>query len=293
MGVTVVLGREDDLCCKLVKDRLRATGRETVFLPENELFPGLEFVWELRKGNSRGSVGFAAPAVEFAQIDGVLARFSGITTSAEEHQTKDGQYLNSEWHALARGYVHSLPCPVVNRLRPELWYKMRLTVPDMVSLLPAMKFRLPRTMVTTKYQDARAFFRLCHRRMRYSPLSLPSNYRIERDEDLEKLLPLSKALPLCLTEILAGDSIQAFVVGKEVVFDGPRHETAATLCLEAAATLGLSFCECELVRTPAGEWYCLGIQCMPYLYSCSEETRGAITDRLLVALGAAELRRAA
>jgi hypothetical protein len=293
MGAILILGREDDLCCTLVKDRLAAAGRETVFLPENELFPGIEFLWELRDGKSRGSVGFSRPAVDFDRIDGVLARFSGITTSAEDHQTRDGQYLNSEWHALARGFVHCLPCPVVNRLRPELWYKYRLTVPDIVSLLPAVKFRLPRTMVTTKYHDARAFFRLCHRRIRYSPLSLLSNYTIEREEDLEKLEPLSKTLPLSLTEIVEGETVQAFVVGNTAVFDGTYNEPAARLCLESAATLGLSFCEFDLVKTPAGDWYCLGIQCSPYLFGCSEDTRSILADRLIAVLSATELRRAA
>jgi hypothetical protein len=293
MGVILVLGREDDFCCKLVRDRLDAAGRETVFLPENELFPGVDFLWEIRGGKSRGAVGFRSPAVEFDRIDGVLARFSGITTSPEDHQTPDGQYLNSEWHALARGYVHSLPCPVVNRLRSELWYKHRLTVPDIVSMLPTVKFRLPRTMVTTKYHDARAFFRLCHRRIRYSPLSVPSNHLIERDEDLEKLEPLSKTLPLALTEIIDGQTVQAFVVGNTAVFDGAYNEPAARLCLEAATALELSFCEFDLVKTPAGDWYCLGIQCSPYLYDCSEDTRSILADRLITVLSTRELRRAA
>jgi hypothetical protein len=293
MGVILILGRGDDLCCKLVNDSLKAAGRETMFLPENELFPGVEFGWELRNAKSRGLIGIGSSVVAFDRVDGVLSRFSGITTSVEDHKTPDGQYLNAEWHALARGYVHSLPCPVVNRLRPELWYKYRLTVPDILALLPSARFRLPRTMVTTKYHDARAFFRLCHRRIGYSPLSLPSNYRIEREEDLEKLEPLSKTLPLSLTEIVEGETIQAFVVGKTAVFDGPYHETAARFCLEAAATLGLSFCEFELVRTPAAEWYCLGIQCSPYLYDCAGETRATIVDCLLAELTAKELRRAA
>src|SRR5215471_13395355 len=128
MSFTLIVGRDEDLCCDLVRKRLAALGREAVFLPEDRLFPGLEFIWELHDGNVRGAVGIGGRRGAFGQISAVLARFSGITTTAEEHKTKDGQYLNSEWHALVRGYVHSLPCPVVNRLRPELWYKTRLNV---------------------------------------------------------------------------------------------------------------------------------------------------------------------
>jgi hypothetical protein len=302
VGFTLVIGREDDLCCRLVRDRLEIAGKQFVFLPENELFPGLNFQWELRKGKSHGSLGYGSPSasepIPFDQIDGVLARFSGITTSPEEHQTKDGQYLNAEWHALARGYMHSLPCAVVNRLRPELWYKMRLTVPDMMALVPGMRFQLPRTTVTTRFADARAFFEQCQPGMNYSPLSMPSRYPIEGTRQLEKLEPLSGFLPLCLTEIVPGDVVQAFVVGSEVIFDGPAHDAAAhrlaaDCCREAAAALGLTFCEFELVKTPDDTWYCFGIHCMPHLFGCTPETRTAIINQLLVSLGAGAQRRAA
>jgi hypothetical protein len=284
MGVTLLVGREDDLCCRLVKERLSAAGREFIFLHENELFPGLNFAWELKQGKTSGCIGLGSACVRLDQLDGVFARFSGITTSAEEHATKDGQYLNSEWHALARGLVESLACPVVNRLRPELWYKMRLGVPDIISLAPGQRFRLPRTMVTSSIAEARSFFHRCGKRMRYSPLSLPSDYLIEREEDVEKLEPLSKTLPLALTAVVEGQGLSAFVVGPEVVFDGPRHELAAQYCLDAAASLGLNFCEFELVLTPGGECYCLSIQYAPSLIWCAEETRAAVVEQLTAIL---------
>src|SRR5262249_8144468 len=121
MGFTLLIGREEDLCCQLVTQRLKTSGRGVMFLPEDKLFPSLQFHWELGDSTTRGSVEFDGQRADIDQITGVLARFSGITTTAEEHHTKDGQYLNSEWHALVRGYVHGLRCPVVNRVRPELW----------------------------------------------------------------------------------------------------------------------------------------------------------------------------
>ena len=98
MRVILLIGREDDLCCTLVRNRLSVKGREFIFLYENELFPGLNFAWELNQGKPSGCVGLDSICIRFDQLDSVL-RFSGITTSPEEHATKDGQYLNSEWHA--------------------------------------------------------------------------------------------------------------------------------------------------------------------------------------------------
>jgi hypothetical protein len=284
MGVTLLIGREDDLCCILVKDRLSAAGREFIFLHENQLFPGMNFAWELNQGKTSGCVGLGSECVRLDELDGVFARFSGITTSPEEHATKDGQYLNSEWHALARGFVESLACPVVNRLRPELWYKMRLGVADIISLAPTQRFRLPRTMVTTSVAEARSFFHSCGKRMRYSPLAMPSEYLIERDEDVEKLGALSKTLPLSLTAVVEGDAMSAFVVGPEVIFDGPGDEIAARYCLEAASSLGLTFCEFELVMTDNGDCVCLGIQYAPSLIWCAEETRAAVVKQLTAIL---------
>jgi hypothetical protein len=284
MSFTLVVGREEDLCCELVRQHLEASGREVIFLPEDQLFPGFQFVWELQDGKSRGSVGFRGRNGAADQISSVLARFSGITTTAEEHKTKDGQYLNSEWHALVRGYVHSLPCPVVNRLRPELWYKARLSPLDMPSMLPGLRFRLPKTTVTTSYKDACAFFDLCGGQMQYSPISLPSNYCIATKEDMEKLERLSKVMPLFLSEVIDGETVRAFVAGNEVVFDHAPNEAAARICRESAEFLGLTFCEFELVKSDRADWYFLGLNCMPYLFPCSEEVRMRVIKALVAAL---------
>jgi len=291
MGTTLVVGRDEDLCCKLVRDRLTELGREVLYLRENDLFPGMDFVWELNQGKSRGSVGRGGHRVPFEELDGVLARFTGITTSAEEHKTKDGQYLNSEWHALARGYIHSLPCPVVNRLRPELWYKQRLSTADFSAMAPQARFLQPRTLVTTNFAEVGGFFELCGRRMRYSPISLPANYVIEDAADLEKLERLCGVMPLFLSEVVNGTAVRAFVVGREVVFDGEGSDTASEACRESAARLGLTFCEFELVETARGDWYCQGVQCAPYLFDCSEEARARVIDLLIGELCAGDERR--
>jgi hypothetical protein len=120
--------------------------------------------------------------------------------------------------------------------------------------------------------------------MLYSPLSMPSGYLIEREEDVEKLEPLSKTLPLFLTAVVEGRGMSAFVVGSEVVFDGPRHELAAQYCLDAASSLGLSFCEFDLVITHSGECVCLGLQHTPSLIGCAEETCVAVVERLTAIL---------
>jgi hypothetical protein len=281
MGYTLIIGSDHDLCCRLVKESLLSRGRRILDVQEDELFPGLRFAWHLRMRDSSGRLGLDAQTVGFDEIDGVLARFSGVATSPEDFATKDGQYLNSEWHALLRGYVESLPCPVINRPGPELWYRSFLRGSELLSIVPDLQFRLPRTLVTTTFEDARAFFDQCGRRICYSPLTTRSNYFISTEMDLRKLEPLSRVLPLQLSEIISGDPVDAYVVGKRIIFDGASHPSAEAFCTEAAAALRLGFCHCRLVRTAEDEWYCLSLDCTPNLFGCASETRDTIISDLV------------
>ena len=289
MANFVVIGRGEDPCCRLVQGLLTSRGQEVLFLDETRLFPGLRLVWELSNGASLGALGQGEQSVRLVETDGVLARFSGFPVSKEEFQTPDGQYLSNEWHALMRGYLRALTCPVINRVRPELWYKPFLSVPDLVSYLPALQFKTPKTLVATGFEDAQAFFEDCGRRICYSPLTIPSKYAIETGEDLRKLATLSGLLPFHLSEIVPGETGNAYVVGTDVVWESPSGapmpETAVQeRCVEIAASLGLTFCELRLLKSNRQEWYCLGVACMPDLFLCAEETRGAISERLANAL---------
>jgi hypothetical protein len=281
MGYTLIIGRDHDLCCQLVKESLLSRGRQIMYLQEDRLFPGLRFAWDLRMGDSSGRLGLDAETVGFDEIDGVLARFSGVATSPADFATKDGQYLNAEWHALMRGYIESLPCPVINRPGPELWYKSFLRGSELLSIVPDLTFRLPRTLVTTAFGDARAFFDQCGRRMCYSPLTTRSTYFINTEEDLRKLEPLTRVLPLHLSEVISGDRVDAYVAGKRVVFDGPRHGSVEVSCADAAASLRLSFCHWRLARTAENEWYCLSLDCTPSLLECAVGTRDTIIGYLV------------
>lgn len=281
MGCILVIGRDEDVCCLMVKRYLASLGRDVVYLPEGRLFPGLFFSWELRDGQSSGTLESGDSTIGFDQIDGVLARFSGIATTPDDFHTKDGRYLSSEWHALMRGYMSSLSCPVINRPSPELWYRRFLRAPELISLVSDSPFRLPRTLVATRFEDIQAFFDLSGRRIRYSPLTMSSNYVIDTQEDLEKLEPLSHILPLHLSEVVSGDPIDAYVVGTRVVFDGASHNSVAAMCQELATSSGLTFCHLRLVRTLEDECYCMSLDCMPSLVECAEHTRDTIVGYLV------------
>jgi len=284
MACTLIIGRDEDLCCRLVRERLLASGREVIYLPEDQLFPGLNLAWAFDGLHSEGHVGLSRTA-PLSEIGGVLARFYGIATSAEDFQSADGQYLCSEWHALLRGCMRAVAGPVINLLRPELWYKTSLLVPDLIALVPELKFALPKTLITTRIDDAREFFRACGKHIAYSPFTLPSEYSIDREEDLGKLEAVSTLMPLFLSERVSGVRVMAFVAGGAVAFDPPAgNADVAQCCLDMSAQLGLAFCAVQLIKSDRGEWYCLGVDAMPQLYDCADAVRDIVISRLTTAL---------
>src|SRR5262249_2474106 len=159
MGMMLVLGRQEDLCCQLVQDELRRAGREVWFLLEDHLFPGLRLTWTPSNHDQSGSIEYGGRSARLADIDGVLCRCYGIPIQPEDFGTPDGQFVSAEWNALLMAWLHDLRCPVVNRLRPELWYKTNLNVPDLMSIAPDASLALPRALVTTVSEDGRAFYR--------------------------------------------------------------------------------------------------------------------------------------
>jgi hypothetical protein len=292
MGTIVIIGREEDLCCRLVRRHLTEMGRGSLLLPEDRLFPHFGFAWKVA---GSGSVSYKEQEVDFRDVDGVLARYYGIPVSAEEFATKDGRYITAEWNALLMAWLPSLRCPVINRLRPELWYKAHLNVTTLAYLVPSLKFRLPRVMVTTEVEEARRFYRGSGGRVRYMPLTQAVGFRVADDEAFDKLSALSGTLPFHLVEAVEGARAEAFVVGERVVLvdeDGARDREhvaeVSARCLEVAEALGLAFCSLSLVRAERGEWYCAGAERMPQLFRLGEEALAEITDGLCGLLTAGE-----
>jgi hypothetical protein len=291
MGVILILGRTEDPCCRLVYDQLLTSGRETWLLPEDQLLPGLGFDWKPSSKGQQGSISYNGRETEFAQVSGVLSRAWGVPVSPEDFETSDGRYICAEWNALLMAWLSGMQCPVINRLRPELWYKSHLNVPDLASLVPGISLKLPRSLVTTDIDDAYDFCRSLRGPVRYSPLTRPSRYRIATAADRAQLSALSGSLPLYLTEWVEGRHVEAFVARSEVLFvdqngriedDAPR--SIARHCTEITNTLGLTFSKLSLAAGTDRDWYCVGVDRTPQLYDCAEETRIVIAQALVRAI---------
>lgn len=288
MSAVLIIGRTEDACCQLIVQHLRDEGVSALFVPENQLFPQLSLTW-LPPGD--GWVTYQDGRVSFDDVEAVLCRSYGIPVSPEEYETKDGQYVTAEWNALLMAWLHHMPCTVVNRLRAELWYRPQLTVPDLLMLAPEAPFRLPQTLVTTSGADARAFWESVDGRASYSPLTHDAVYPIRNREDLEKLETLARSLPMRMTERVAGRRVHAFITGDEVVLVAPGGDlldvperTLVERCTAVGSALGLLFYRLSLIETPAGDWYCHGLDRLPPFYPYSSAAQHEIAARLARAM---------
>lgn len=293
MGVILILGPTEDLCCQQVLERLTQDGREALFLPEDRLLPQMAFAWTPADGG--GGIRFEGREVRFSEVDGVLYRFYGLPLPAEEFGTPDGRYVCSEWHALWMAWLNmpraARPCPVVNRLRPDLWYKTHLNAAALTALAPDLPFARPRTLVTTSPDAARAFRRSLAGPVTYAALSGSSPYPIRDEGEFEKLTALNGTLPLHLTEEVVGERCEAFVVGNAVTLVGPdgalRGSTPPDLtdrCARVGTRLGLAFFQLSLVAGAGDGWHCLGLDRMPQLYACGPDAQTEVVERLAALL---------
>ena len=116
MGTVIILGHTNDTCCRLVRERLLLQGRRVLFLPEDQVLPGLGFAWEVQGRTLRGLLRFDGTEVAFGEIDSVLARSYGVPVSPEAYATADGRYVTSEWNAIVVAWTSGLACLVVNRV---------------------------------------------------------------------------------------------------------------------------------------------------------------------------------
>jgi hypothetical protein len=203
----------------------------------------------------------------FDEIDAVLARFYGVPVSPAAYRTPNGKYLAAEWHALALAWMHGLRCRVINRLRPEFWYKQRLNVFELQALASPTTLRFPHMQVTTSRRDARNFFKRFGGRMRYSPLTQPLTYTIDDESSLERLMRLIEMLPLQLCEPIDGEQLSAFVIAGAVTLAddmGTRDVSEGLIadCAALARACGFEFCEVHFTATEK-DWFCTGLSCMP------------------------------
>jgi hypothetical protein len=280
----LIIGKQADPCCGLVAEYARSNAHRVLLLPESDLFPGLGFSWQ---PPSMGTITWNDVRLRFSEIAGVLYRGDGTPVTPDEYQTSDGRYLTAEWNALTMAWLDRMPCPVVNRLKPELWYRPRLNVADLATLAPGLREFLPPTLVTTERDEIRRFWAMHAGDIFYTPLTSCAEYPVRTAEDLDSLETLCGALPLQLIKLEEGARLNCFVIADDAVYLGndgvivqPPSGDLTLHCVAVGKALGILFYKLSLVEKPRGGWYCIGLDRLPSLNFCSPAARQRIASDL-------------
>jgi len=255
--VHLLLGDGEDPWCLSVRTVLEARNYRTRIVANPVVHP-TRFAWRLNNEHSVSQLVWGEePPVRDDRIAGVLVRSIGWVDPTG-WQPDDLAYVQTETQAALLAWLWSLPCPVVNRYPPAIWYQPRAPLLSWQRLLRQSGLPTLEVLVTNVEEEARAF----GRRLAlggvagavYGPLTSDVHYLIADDEDWSGLAAMQRCAPVCLTRP-HGATQFVCVVGERVVWEGePPLETARleSALRRFAAAAGLVFVELVFAPTSRG-----------------------------------------
>lgn len=291
----VVVGRDEDLCVRMMVDHLTASGARVMRLSENRLEARGDFSWDVVDDADGGSdrVTIDGVQVRHSEIDAVLNRSVGIEAPGPL-SVEDRVYVAVEWQAAILAWTHRVPCRVVDRVRPELWFSPLLGALDLACLLPGVK--IPLAEVTVTASPAGQEVALPDGPFIYAPVSQVGDYPIGDEAARRGLRALAAVLPISVRSAIPAEGVRVVVVGETVHFvptglrldPGPRVALAEA-CLSVAGSLDLAFCEVAFARDDRAEggWSCHLANRLPLLETLPQEIRQGV----VVSLGSLLMRR--
>jgi hypothetical protein len=253
----LLLGDTDDLCCRSVHEVLSERGYAT-HVVANPLSEPSRFSWWL---DSDQTVSFLAcdgqTGVRDDEITGVLVLDTGRIDPDGWHPN-DLSYVHAETHAALLGWLWSLPCPVVNRYPPAVWYRPQAPLLSWHGLLQRSGLPTLETLVTSVEDEARAFGERVAADGAggavYGPLTSGVRYLVASADDWGGLAALQRVTPVSLSAP-HGETRLVCVIGDRVVWNRPPSPEESgleqSLCAFAQAA-GLAFVEVGLAPTRTG-----------------------------------------
>ncbi len=282
----LIIGHEDDLCSRLIFDRLRACG-QTVVMTSNPLAGDFHFSWRLESDRSLGRLHRAdAPVIKDDSLQGVVVRCMGSPDFSEGFSSnEDHLYMCQEAHAAMLAWLHGLPCPVINRPAPEWWFQPRRSILEWRPLLRRSGLPVPRVCITNAPDWETPY--------EYVPLTVRDRYAINSDDQRLELLKVAARLPVCLVDACTSTLVDAWVLARsEVFWDGPADVcTALTGQREGlehglrtfalASDLDLLKVSISVEDSPT----CTDVDVWPDLRLASSDCQRAVVDALLRCIG--------
>lgn len=289
----VIVGRDEDLCVRMVSAHLRAAGAEVTPLSEHRADRRGDLSWDVMDE--------ADGASDEMTIDGVTLRHSDITavlnrslgfTPPAHLSVEDRTYMAMEWQAFVSAWIHRVPCRVVNRLPPAMWFSPLLGPLEIAGLLAGTPLSPPE--VTVAAVPANHLLELPDSPLVYAPVSQGSRYPIGDVASRRGLQTLAAIMPVSVRRPEPAAIVRVVVVGPAVYcapgpvrLDAGTRATVAEACLAVARSLELVFCEFAVGRSDDAAWECHYVNALPVLETLDARTRRDVALSLSALLLAA------
>ena len=234
----LLIGHPTDPCCQHVQTCLQARGHEVLITAE-PLTSDAAFAWHLTTTTSTSCLRSSRRRASFDDTSwsGVLVRAQGAPFDAENWSDPDFLYAQAEAQAALLAWLHSLPCPVVNRLSADLWYRAQRPFPEWQALLARCGLPTPALLLTNAIAAARSFAEPWNGSAAYAPLTSTTRYPIASATQWDELERLMTHFPITLVEPVTGAPSYATVVGFQTIW---HKEDAEGVANQAQLERGLA-----------------------------------------------------
>jgi hypothetical protein len=274
-GTYLFLGRPEDHCYTDVRNTLEAHGFASLVIADPFARP-CRFSWALDTEHSGSSLTLEGrEPIGDHQIAGVVV-FGPEWIDPAGWRPDDLTYVQAETQAALLAWLWSLPCPVVNRYPPAIWYRPQAPLLAWHGLLLRAGLPTLDTVITNVEHNGDGSGAV------YTPLTADTRYLIASDEDWRGVTALQTVTPVSLSAP-HGEPLRVCVVGEHVVWDGNPPAAAAALegGLRAfARATGLAVIEVALAPTSMG--LCVvAVETRPRLERLREATRKDVVQRIV------------
>jgi hypothetical protein len=293
--VHLLLGHPQDPCCQGVRAALEARDLPVRIVADPLAHPS-RFAWRLDNERSASQLGWdEEPPVADEHISGVLVRSTGWIDPSG-WRPEDLAYVQAETQAALLGWLWSLPCPVVNRYSPAMWYLVQVPLLFWQPLLRRCGLPTLETLVTNVEEEARAFGRRLAREgvagTVYGPLTSDAHYLVADGEEWSGLAAMQGYAPVCLTYPHEAPQLVC-VLGERVIWQGEPSSEVALLepaLRRFARAAGLVFVELALAPTSNGV-RTIAVEPRPHFERFMDAARRQIVEGLVQLLTAGAGRR--
>lgn len=280
----LILANEYDYCSYAIYEILKDEKKNVLLIPERDFVSKTSFKWKFNNSFS-GHLQYGSSFLNFSELSGLLMRYVGSWQQSKDVVAEDIVYVASERRAAFLAWLQSLLCPVVNRPLPQTTVGEHPSSFDLFEIINQTGLKTHRTLITNNYQEALDFHKICGNKTIYSPLSVSSKYLLS-DDDIEKIKPIIKVLPVSLYDQLEGEKIELFIIGQKILVETSTGKTATLpknieeKLIRLNQKLGLVFSKMKFLRRKSA-FYFLSVDNYPQYFRCSEELKNKINRELL------------